>query len=107
MKLILGIYRHLLNRDHCQFAVQAGATHIVAHLCDYFAHARRDGQPIENGSSWGRAGSPMYTVDVVSALRHEVNEAGLALEATKNFDPAHSYDVPLDGPRKNAQLEDP
>ena len=106
VKLGLGLYRHLLNRDHYQFAVQAGATHIVAHLCDYFAHGRRDGQPIENGSGWGRAGSPLWTVDELSALRREVNEAGLTLEAIENFDPAHWYDVLLDGPQKNAQLED-
>ncbi len=106
MKLGLGLYRHLLNRDHYQFAVQAGATHIVAHLCDYFADGRRDGQPIKNGSGWGRAGSPLWTVDELSALRREVNEAGLVLGAIENFDPAHWYDVLLDGPRKNAQLED-
>ena len=102
MKLGLGLYRHLLNSDHYQFAVQAGATHIVAHLCDYFAHGQQDGQPTGDGGGWGRAGSPLWTVDELIALRREVNEAGLALEAIENFDPAHWYDVLLDGPRKNA-----
>ena len=106
MKLGLRLYRHLLNHDHYRFAVQAGATHIVAHLCDYLAHGRRYGQPIENGSGWGQAGSPLWAVDELSALRREVNEASLALEAIEKFDPSHSYDVLLDGPRKNAQLED-
>ena len=106
MKLGLGLYRHLLNSDHYQFAVQAGATHIVAHLCDYFAHGKRDGQPTGDGGGWGLAGSPLWTVDELIALRREVNEAGLTLEAIENFDPAHWYDVLLDGPRKNAQLED-
>ena len=36
MKLGLGLYRHALTRDNFQFARQAGATHIVAHLLDYF-----------------------------------------------------------------------
>ena len=69
VKLGLGLYRHLLNRDHYQFAVQAGATHIVAHLCDYFADGRRDVQPIKNGSGWGRAGSSLRIIDELSALR--------------------------------------
>ena len=36
MKLGLGLYRHLLVRENFQFARQAGATHIIAHLVDYF-----------------------------------------------------------------------
>src|SRR3974377_212429 len=36
MKLGLGLYRHMLTRENFQFARQAGATHIVAHLVDYF-----------------------------------------------------------------------
>ena len=36
MKLGLGLYRHMLTEDNLRFARQAGATHIVAHLVDYF-----------------------------------------------------------------------
>ena len=36
MKLGLGLYRHMLTHENFQFARQAGATHIVAHLVDYF-----------------------------------------------------------------------
>src|SRR5690606_3201032 len=36
MKLGLGLYRHMLTPDNFRFARQAGATHIVAHLTDYF-----------------------------------------------------------------------
>ena len=86
MKLgLLGLYRHLLNSDHYQFAVQAGATHIVAHLCDYFAHGRRDGQPTGDGGSWGLAGSPLWTVDELIALRRRSKRGGLGgTEAIEN-----------------------
>ena len=50
MKLGLGLYRHMLNRENFQFARQAGATHVVAHLVDYFrggaGHAATDDQPL-------------------------------------------------------------
>jgi len=36
MNLGLGLYRHALTRENFQFARQAGATHIVARLVDYF-----------------------------------------------------------------------
>jgi mannonate dehydratase len=38
-------------------------------------------------------------------LRAAINVEGLELAAIENFDPAHWYDVLLDGPRKRQQLE--
>ena len=36
MKIGLGLYRHMLTREYYDFARQAGCTHIVVHLVDYF-----------------------------------------------------------------------
>jgi mannonate dehydratase len=110
MKLGLGLYRHMLTADNFQFARQVGATHIVAHLVDYFrggAHATRDDQPTGSERGWGLAGDPdkLWTLEELRALRGEVEAAGLKLEAIENFDPAHWYDVLLDGPKKREQLE--
>ncbi|HMP04803.1 MAG TPA: mannonate dehydratase [Lacipirellulaceae bacterium] len=100
----------MLTRENFQFARQAGATHLVVHLVDYFRdgkHVARDNQPTGAERGWGRAGDPesLWTVDELVALRASVNRAGLALEAIENFDPAHWYDVLLDGPLKRQQLE--
>ena len=38
-------------------------------------------------------------------IKKQIEQAGLIWEAIENFDPAHWYDVLLDGPRKQAQLE--
>jgi mannonate dehydratase len=108
MKLGLGLYRHMLTRENFQFARQAGATHLVAHLVDYFPRGvTNHDQPIDSDSGWGRAGAPdrLWTTEELMALRRNVNDAGLELEAIENFDPAHWYDVLLDGPRKREQLE--
>jgi mannonate dehydratase len=109
MKLGLGLYRHMLTRENFQFARQAGATHIVAHLVDYFQSARSDvqDQPTGTDAGWGRAGDPdkLWTNEELQALQREVNAAGLELEAIENFDPAHWHDILLDGPRKREQLE--
>ena len=37
MKIGLGLYRQMLTQDNFRFAKQAGCTHIIAHLVDYFA----------------------------------------------------------------------
>jgi mannonate dehydratase len=106
MKLGLGLYRHMLTPDNFRFARQAGATHIVAHLADYFHTEPR--LPDARGSEgWGAAGDPerLWTEEELGALKAAVNAEGLELAAIENFDPAHWYDVLLDGPRKAEQLE--
>src|SRR5689334_18662593 len=111
MKLGLGLYRHMLTRENFQFARQAGATHIVAHLVDYFkggGHAGPDDQPTGTDYGWGLAGDPdkLWTLEEMKALRRDVEAAGLKWEAIENFDPAHWHDILLDGPKKQQQLED-
>jgi mannonate dehydratase len=114
MKLGLGLYRHMLTRENFQFARQASATHIVAHLVDYFRggahHGTEDGgdnQPTGADLGWGRAGDPdvLWTTPELVTLRRQVNDAGLELHAIENFDPAHWHDVLLDGPKKQTHYE--
>jgi mannonate dehydratase len=100
----------MLNRENFLFARQAGATHLVVHLVDYFRGAEdnpNDNQPTGSDHGWGLAGDAdaLWSFEELVALRKDVNAAGLELEAIENFDPAHWYDVLLDGPRKRAQLE--
>jgi mannonate dehydratase len=110
MKLGLGLYRHMLTPENFQFARQAGATHIVAHLVDYHrggTHRGRDDQPTGTDQGWGLAGDPdrLWSAEELGVLRREVEAAGLVLEAIENLDPAHWHDVLLDGPKRAAQLE--
>lgn len=105
MKLGLGLYRHMLTAENFRFARQAGATHIVAHLVDYFRGAPenpRGGQPTGSDSGWGLAGDPgrLWTLEELVALRRAVEAEGLKLEAIENLDPAHWHDILLDGPRR-------
>src|ERR1017187_379509 len=110
MKLGLGLYRHMLTRENFQFARQAGATHVVAHLVDYFRgnpDNPNDNQPTGGDRGWGLAGGPdrLWALDELMVLREQVEKAGLHLEAIENFDPAHWHDVLLEGPKRREQLE--
>jgi mannonate dehydratase len=110
LKLGLGLYRHALTRENFQFARQAGATHLVTHLVDYFkggAHNPRDNQPTGTDQGWGLAGDPdkLWTLEELFAIRKAAAAEGLTIEAVENFDPAHWHDVLLDGPKKRQQLE--
>jgi mannonate dehydratase len=78
-------------------------------MVDYFnkgGQDSKDDQPIGDGSGWGIAGDPdrIWSVEELCTLKSEINDAGLELEAIENFDPAHWYDVLLDGPKKEIQI---
>ena len=107
MKLGLGLYRRMLTADNFRFARQAGCTHIVAHLVDYFQDADKRGLTGSDGEKcWGSAGAgeiwPQEELDgLVAAARAE----GLEIAAIENFDPAFWHDVLLDGPQRDRQVE--
>ena len=108
MKLGLGLYRDLLNSETLGFARQAGVTHIVAHLPGHFT--RGDARVITSdqeafGFGISETDDPLWTYEGFRDLKAMVEAEGLALEALENFAPAHWYDVLLDGPRREAQME--
>ncbi len=106
MKLGLGLYRHMLNDEYYSFALQAGCTHVIVHLVDYFKQGEANpsnNQPTgDKDKAWGLAGDPdrLWTADELTRLRKQIEGAGLKLEAIENLDPAHWYDILLDGPKR-------
>src|ERR1700740_2748187 len=111
MKVGLGLYRHMLTREYCDFARHAVCTHAVVHLVDYFNQGTtnpRHNQPTgAKYEPWGVAGDPqkLWTVAELKALRQEIEEAGLVLAAIENLDPAHWHDILLDGPQRPRHIE--
>ncbi|MDZ4801833.1 MAG: mannonate dehydratase [Bryobacteraceae bacterium] len=111
MHIGLGLYRHMLTPDYFAFARQAGCTHVVIHLVDYFNKESgnpRDNQPTGGRNEpWGYAGDPsqLWTVDELNRVRRQIEDAGLTLAAIENLDPAHWHDVLLDGPLRPRHIE--
>jgi mannonate dehydratase len=111
MKVGLGLYRYMLTREYYDFARQAGCTHVIVHLVDYFKQGPtnpRDNQPTGGKyEPWGVAGDPdkLWTVEELKRLRREIEDAGLVLAAIENLDPAHWHDVLLDGPKWPQHIE--
>lgn len=105
MKIGLGLYREQLTRDNFQFALQAGATHVVAHLTNYFAG--KDPK-IDSGDQggWGDCSADkLWTYEELSGFVGEVRAAGLEVAAIENFSPRFWSDVLLDGPERARQIE--
>ena len=74
MKVGLGLYRYMLTRENYDFARQAGCTHVIVHLVDYFKQSAanpQDNQPTGGKyEPWGLAGDPrqLWTVDELKRL---------------------------------------
>jgi mannonate dehydratase len=107
MRLGLGLYRHMLTPENYRFARQAGATAIVAHLTDYFSTGPHIPQSESEGAAWGVTlnEGKYWTLDELAALKRAINEEGLELAALENFDPAFWFDILLDGPKREEQVE--
>jgi mannonate dehydratase len=101
----------MLNDEYYSFAVQAGCTHVIVHLVDYFK--KGEGNPAHNQPTgekdkpWGVAGDPnkIWTAAELIALRKHIEAAGLKFEGIENFDPAHWYDILLDGPKRAQHIQ--
>lgn len=107
MKLGLGLYRHMLTEDNLKFARQAGATHIVAHLVDYFSSGPTIPSSTKRTSGWGpthRVGKP-WTREEIEQIKEKVEAQGLVLHAVENLDPGHWHDILLAGPKRDEQIE--
>jgi len=110
MKLGFGLYCHMLDDAHFAFARQCGATHIVAHLCDYFAghdaghDAGRGDQPVGGDSGWGVAKGRLWTRQELFALRDAMARHGLVFHAIENFDPGTWDHILFGGPKRDAQM---
>jgi mannonate dehydratase len=107
MKLGLGLYRGLLTEDNFKFAKQAGVTHLVVHLVNYFAGRN---PVLDSGAfnmGWGhtRNADKPWTYEELRDIKASIEANGLTWEAIENFDPAHWHDILLDGPRKREQME--
>jgi len=110
MKLGFGLYRHMLNDQHYQFAKQCGATHLVVHLVDYFGNVdnskSRANQPVGSKDGWGKAGKgELWSLEELLEIKAAINKHGLEWYAIENFDPAIWHDILLDGPKKEKQME--
>ena len=107
MKFGLGLYRTLLTSENVRFARQIGVTHIVAHIPGGFSRGKgkvitsdveRAGFGVSDGDD------PVWTFEGLADLKAMIEAEGLTLDALENFEPAHWYDVLLDGPRRGEQM---
>lgn len=106
MKLGIGLYRHMLDNDHFDFAKQCGCTDLVVHLANYYDKDKIV-MATDDKTNYGtsKAMDPIWELDNINRLVKETEKKGLNIYAIENFSPADWYDILLDGPLKLQQME--
>jgi mannonate dehydratase len=102
MKLSLNLTRDMLSKPHMRFAKQAGCSGVIVHLNDYnraWSGEKTGGVPL------AAEHDPIWEYDSLKSIKKLLTEEGLEWYGIENFSPADWYDVLLDGPRKEEQLE--
>ena len=106
MKIGLGLYRESLTSDNFRFARQAGATHIVAHLTNYFRGRDPSLSTGNEKEGWGDCSTDaLWDYEDFSGLVKTVRDNGLEIAAIEHFSPRFWSDVLLGGPDRARQIE--
>ncbi|MBI4014031.1 MAG: mannonate dehydratase [Candidatus Rokubacteria bacterium] len=105
MKVGLGLYRESLTRENFLFAKQAGATHIVAHLTNYFADKNPSLSRGSDLDGWGDCSNDKpWTYEQLADLVKFARANDLEIAALENVSPRFWSDILLDGPEKATQM---
>lgn len=107
MKSGIGLYHHMLNEAEFTFARQCGCTDLIIHLANYYDNADHIVMATDETTNYGTARNqdPAWSLEHMTALQKMANRMGLTISGIENFSPADWYDILLDGPKKEEQLE--
>lgn len=107
MKLGVGLYHHMLVEDEFAFARQCSCTDLIVHLANYYDSDKEIVMATDEKKNYGasRAMDPVWREENLLSLQQRAKEKGLRIYGIENFSPADWYDVLLDGPRKEEQME--
>ncbi|MGI5174238.1 mannonate dehydratase [Treponema sp. OMZ 840] len=107
MKLGIGLYRHMLDRNHFKFAKQLGCSHVIVHLVNYYSEKQGILPATDDKTNYGESieNDFIWSYDGLKNLKDIAAEEGIEIYGIENFSPADWYDVLLDGPHRDEQVE--
>lgn len=107
MKLGLGLYRHMLRDEEFAFARQCSCTDLIIHLANYYSNDQEIVKATDEKVNYGdsKAGESIWSLESLLELQRRAQARGLRIYGIENFSPADWYDVLLDGPKKEEQME--
>lgn len=107
MKLGVGLYRYMLKDEEFAFARQCGCTDLIIHLANYYDSPENIVGSTDDKVNYGVANAqdPAWGLENLLSLQKKARDWGMNIYGIENFSPADWYDILLDGPKKEEQLE--
>lgn len=107
MKLGVGLYHHMLKEAEFSFARQCGCTDLIIHLANYYDSNDNIVMATDDKHNYGASSAmaPEWQAEHMMKLQNAAHKKGLNIYGIENFSPADWYDILLDGPKKEEQLE--
>jgi mannonate dehydratase len=109
LKVGISLYGPLLSEAGARFASQLGVEDVVVHLTDYGRNA--DASAYAAGGVVGPINgecidAPLWSYDRLTDLVAMLSRHNLRVAALENISPNFWSDILLDGPKKDAQMQD-
>lgn len=95
----------MLTEENFRFAAQAGCTHLIIHLADYYTKEIVTATNEKKNYGIAALHDPVWELENLLRLQDMAGRYGLCIYAIENFSPADWYDVLLDGPEKEKQMD--
>lgn len=106
MKLSIGLSLKEFTDDNLSFARQAGADSIVVHLTDYKGiNLSMEGFDFSENKVFTNTNLQLWEPEYLQNMQDKANKHDLVIAGIENFDPGSWYDILLDGPEKEIQIE--
>ena len=108
MKLGMGLYRDMLDREHFRFARQCGCTHAIVHLVNYYTGSDCNIVTATDANhNYGvpSRDDPIWTAEGMRDLQALARSEGIEIYGVENFNPIDWYDILLDGPKRDEQID--
>lgn len=108
MKLGMGLYRDMLDREHFRFARQCGCTHAIVHLVNYYTGSDCNIVTATDANhNYGvpSRDDPIWTAEGIRDLQALARSEGIEIYGVENFNPIDWYDILLDGPKRDEQID--
>lgn len=104
----MGLYRDMLDREHFRFARQCGCTHAIVHLVNYYTGSDCNIVTATDANhNYGvpSRDDPIWTAEGIRDLQALARSEGIEIYGVENFNPIDWYDILLDGPKRDEQID--
>lgn len=105
MKLGIGLYRHQLTEKDFSFAKQAACSHVIIHLANYYKDEIVSATDTQKNYGKAVLDDPIWSLENLLRLQEMAKDHGVEIYGIENFNPGDWYDVLLDGPKRDIQIQ--